>query len=157
MSAGVVLVVVTSTGLRSTGGSLSQRLGSVHSWLTILSWVGATRSGVTAGSGDAFRTNLLLVALGASASVDTDLYGVDVLSIASSTHNSFLATATMARLLPHRFLSREKKAAHFGLVLTSPQADSTRAHRNSPEPCLVMCRSLDLLPPVCRTTGTRPA
>ena len=79
---GVVLLVVTPTGLRPTGGSLSQRLGSVHSWLTILSWVGATRSGVTAGSGDAFRTNLLLVALGASASVDTDLYGVDVLSIA---------------------------------------------------------------------------
>ena len=75
-------MVVTSTGLRSTGGSLSQRLGSVHSWLTILSWVGATRYVVTAGSGDAFRTNLLLVALGASASVDTDVDGVDVVSIA---------------------------------------------------------------------------
>jgi hypothetical protein len=33
---GVVHLVVTSTGLRSTGGSLSQRLGSVHSWFTIL-------------------------------------------------------------------------------------------------------------------------
>ena len=44
---GVVLLVVTSTGLRSTGGSLSQRLGSVHSCLTILSGVGATRYVVT--------------------------------------------------------------------------------------------------------------
>ena len=41
-------------------------------------------------------------------------------------------------LVPLRFLSREKTAAHFGLVLTSRQADSTRAHRNSPEPSLVI-------------------
>jgi hypothetical protein len=43
---GVVHLVVTSTGLRSTGGSLSQRLGSVHSWFAILFMVeGATDCG----------------------------------------------------------------------------------------------------------------
>ena len=55
----------------------------------------------------------------------------------------------MARLLPLRCLSREKKAAHFGLVLTRRQADSTKAQRNSPEPSLVIASSLDFLPPVC--------
>ena len=68
-------MVVTSTGLRSTGGSLSQRLGSVHSRLTILPRVRATRYMATACSAGAFLINLLLVALvtGASVSVDTIL------------------------------------------------------------------------------------
>ena len=85
------------------------------------------------------------------------LYGVIVLSTAYSTHNSFRATATMARLLPLRFAIREKKAAHFGLVFTSRQADSTKAQRNSPEPSLLIASSLDFLPPVWRTSGTSPA
>ena len=57
-------MVVTSTGLRSTGGSLSQRLGSDHSWLTILSGVEVTRYVVTVCSGDGFLTNFLLLSLG---------------------------------------------------------------------------------------------
>ena len=75
-------MVVTSTGLRSTGGSLSQWLGSVHSWFTILSRVEATRYVVTVCSGDDFLTNLLLVGLGGLVSAATILYGVDVLSMA---------------------------------------------------------------------------
>jgi len=75
-------LVVTSTGLRSTGGSLSQRLGSVHSWFTILSRVQATCYVVTVSFGDDFLTSLLLVGVGALVSVATILYGVDVLSIA---------------------------------------------------------------------------
>ena len=75
-------MVVTSTGLRSTGGSLSQRLGSVHFWFTILSRVQATCYVVTVSFADDFLTSLLLVGLGALVCVATILYGVDVLSIA---------------------------------------------------------------------------
>ncbi len=62
-------MVVTSTGLRSTGGSLSQRLGSVHSWLMILSGVEATRYGVTVCTAVDALTSRLRVGLGGSAGV----------------------------------------------------------------------------------------
>ena len=77
-------LVVTSTGLRSTGGSLSQRLGSVRSWLTILSGVVATRYGVTVCAAVDILTNRLRVGSGGSAGVAAGmiLYGVDVLSMA---------------------------------------------------------------------------
>ena len=60
-------------------------------------------------------------------------------------------------LLTAGCLNRANRAAHFGLSRTSRQAASTRAHRNSPEPCLVIFRSLDFFSPLCRTTGTSPA
>jgi hypothetical protein len=66
---GVVHLVVTSTGLRSTGGSLSQRLGSVHSWLRILPRVEATRYGVTPSPAADTLTSLLRVGRGGSAGV----------------------------------------------------------------------------------------
>jgi hypothetical protein len=62
-------MVVTPTGLRSTGGSLSQRLGSVHSWLRILSGVVATRYGVTACAAVDTLTSRLRVGSGGSAGV----------------------------------------------------------------------------------------
>src|SRR5271166_1114374 len=63
----------------------------------------------------------------------------------------------MARFLPLRCINRANRAAHFGLLPTSRQAASTSAHRNSPEPSLVIFRSLDFRSPLCRTTGTSPA
>ena len=62
-------MVVTSTGLRSTGGSLSQRLGSVHSWLRILPGVVATRYGVRACAAVDTLTSRLRVGSGGSAGV----------------------------------------------------------------------------------------
>ena len=101
-------MVVTPTGLRSTGGSLSQRLDSVHSWPTVLSRVDLTHYVVTVDFAvDAraglflvlgtlvsaaglvsvvdFRTRRRRVALAGSGglgSLAMILYGVDVLSIA---------------------------------------------------------------------------
>ena len=63
----------------------------------------------------------------------------------------------MARFLPLRCINRANRAAHFGLLPTSRQAASTSAHRKSPEPSLVIFRSLDFRSPLCRTTGTSPA
>jgi hypothetical protein len=63
----------------------------------------------------------------------------------------------MARFLPLRCINRANRAAHFGLLPTSRQAASTSAHRNSPEPSLVIFMSLDFRSPLCRTTGTSPA
>jgi hypothetical protein len=68
MSAGVVLKVVTSTGLRSTGGSFSQRLGSVHSGLLILSRVEPTRYAVMVCFGVDRLTDVLLLVPVASVS-----------------------------------------------------------------------------------------
>ena len=48
----------------------------------------------------------------------------------------------MARFLPLRCVNRANRAAHFGLLPTSRQAASTSAHRNSPEPSLVIFMSL---------------
>ena len=103
------------------------------------------------------RTSRLRVFRGALVSVVAILYGVDVLSMAKSTQSSFLATATMARLLPFRSFNRANIADHLGLLPTSRQAASTRAHRKSPEPSLVIFRSLDFLPPLCLTAGASPA
>ena len=110
-------MVVTSTGLRSTGGSLSQRLGSVHFRLTILSRVDVTIYVVTVGSPVDFLTSRFRVGLTGLISKAAYRYGVEVLSIASSTHNSRRATATMARLLPLRALKRANRALHLRLVV----------------------------------------
>src|SRR5215472_17595534 len=80
MSAGVVLLVVTSTGLRSTGGSLSQRLGLVHSGFLILSRVEATRYAVMVCFGVDRLTDVLLLVPGASVSAGTISAGVDTLT-----------------------------------------------------------------------------
>ena len=83
LSFGVVHLVVTSTSLRSTGGSLSQmRFGSVRLLFCL-------------------RSHAVLLDY-----VVRIRYGVIVLSIAYSTHNSFRATATMARFPPARLAIR---------------------------------------------------
>jgi len=76
---------------------------------------------------------------------------------ASVRGHPLVVTSTGLRLLPLRCFNREYIADHFGLLPTSRQADSTRAHRESPEPSLVILISLDLLSPLCLTAGARPA
>ena len=80
MSARVVLLVVTSTGLRSTGGSLSQRLSSVHSFLRILSGVEATRYVVTVSLEVDRLADVRLLVVGAGVSAGTTSSGVDTVS-----------------------------------------------------------------------------
>ena len=75
---GVVLMVVTSTGLRSTGGSLSQGFRSVRSCSALLFGDRAARYGVVVWSGVDVPTNFLPVVRGAVAPVVVVWSGVDV-------------------------------------------------------------------------------
>src|SRR5262249_19883993 len=109
---GVVRLVVTPTGLRSTGGSPSQRLGSVYGWPTILSGGDVTLSVVTVGRAVDFRTGRPRVGLTDLISKAAYRYGVAVLSRAWGTHNSRGATATRARPFPPRALKRASRAPH---------------------------------------------
>src|SRR5208283_4655720 len=75
---GVVLMVVTSTGLRSTGGSLSQGFRSVRSCSALLFGDRAARYVVTVWSGVDVLSNLLRVVRGAVVPVVVVWSGVDV-------------------------------------------------------------------------------
>ena len=77
---GVVLMVVTSTGLRSTGGSLSQGFRSVGSCSALLFGDRAARYVVVVWSGVDVPTNFLPVVRGAVAPVVVVWSGVDVLT-----------------------------------------------------------------------------
>ena len=77
---GVVLMVVTSTGLRSTGGSLSQGFRSVRSCSALLFGDRAARYGVVVWSGVDVPTNFLPVVRGAVVPVVVVWSGVDVLT-----------------------------------------------------------------------------
>ena len=77
---GVVLMVVTSTGLRSTGGSLSQGFRSVRSCSPLLFGDRGARYGVTVWSGVDVLTNFLRVVRGPVVSVVVVWSGVDVLT-----------------------------------------------------------------------------
>src|SRR5271157_3161681 len=73
-------LVVTSTGLRSTGGSLSQGFGSVRSCSALLFGDRAARYVVMVWSGVDVLTNFLPVVRGAVVSVGVVWSGVDVLT-----------------------------------------------------------------------------
>src|SRR5208337_3866970 len=77
---GVVLMVVTSTGLRSTGGSLSQGFRSVRSCSALLFGDRAARYVVVIWSGVDVLANFLRVVRGAVVSVVGVWSGVDVLT-----------------------------------------------------------------------------
>src|SRR5208337_4761984 len=77
---GVVLMVVTSTGLRSTGGSLSQGFHSVRSCSALLFGDRAARYVVMVWSAVDVLTNFLPVVRGAVVSVGVVCSGVDVLT-----------------------------------------------------------------------------
>src|SRR5208283_5355207 len=77
---GVVLMVVTSTGLRSTGGSLSQGFRSVRSCSALLFGDRAARYVVTVWSGVDVLSNLLRVVRGAVVPMVVVWSGVDVLT-----------------------------------------------------------------------------
>src|SRR5271157_478603 len=73
-------MVVTSTGLRSTGGSLSQGFHSVRSCSALLFGDRAARYVVMVWSGVDVLTNFLPVVRGAVVSVGVVWSGVDVLT-----------------------------------------------------------------------------
>src|SRR5271165_971201 len=73
-------MVVTSTGLRSTGGSLSQGFRSVRSCSALLFGDRAARYGVMVWSGVDVLSNLLRVVRGSVVSVVVVWSGVDVLT-----------------------------------------------------------------------------
>src|SRR5271165_6808543 len=73
-------MVVTSTGLRSTGGSLSQGFRSVRSCSALLFGDRVARYGVMVWSGVDVLSNLLRVVRGAVAPVVVVWSGVDVLT-----------------------------------------------------------------------------
>ena len=58
------------------------------------------------------------------------------------THHARRATATIAFLAPHRFLSRSYNSPQRRVLFVSRQASSTSAVRNSREPSLVIASCL---------------
>src|SRR5271157_4332260 len=96
-------MVVTSTGLRSTGGSLSQGLRSVRSCSALLFGDRGARYGVIVWSGVDLLTNLFRVVQGVVVSVVVVWSGVDVLT------DSLPASRVRRKDAPRRWAVRHRK------------------------------------------------
>ena len=100
---GVVLMAITSTGLRSTGGSLSQGFRSVRSCSALLFGDRGARYGVVVWSGVDVLTNFLPVVRGAVVPVVVVWSGVDVLT------DSLPASRLRRKDAPRRWAVRHRK------------------------------------------------